>query len=235
MTTYVLVHGAWHGPWCWDLLRAQLEERGAWTVAVDLSSHDPGVHYGDMVSVVAGAVRATDDDVIVVGHSFGGVVVPPAVALEADRVRSMVLLCALLPVPGRSLGDQVAAEPDIFTPEMAKQRVDRLDGTSTWPEDRAVELFYQDVPEETARWAAARGRAHANTVRDEPCPMTAWPDVVTHYVVCGDDQVVNPAWSRRAVPDRLGVVPTELPGGHSPFLSRPEALAALLLEVTATC
>lgn len=62
----------------------------------------------------------------------------------------------------------------------------------------------------------------------EPCPLAGWPDAERTYVLCREDRAVSPAWSRRAAWERLGVEPLELPGSHSPFLSRPAALAALL-------
>jgi hypothetical protein len=54
------------------------------------------------------------------------------------------------------------------------------------------------------------------------------PQVERAYIVCSEDRLVNPEWARRAAPDRLDVEPVELPGSHSPFLSRPAELADLL-------
>lgn len=66
----------------------------------------------------------------------------------------------------------------------------------------------------------------------ETTPLEHWPSVPAIYVLTTEDRVVNPAWSRRAARERLGVDPVELPGGHSPFVSRPGELAAVLLEAT---
>ena len=55
------------------------------------------------------------------------------------------------------------------------------------------------------------------------------PDVPRRYILCADDHIVGPDWSRREAPARLGVEPVELPGSHSPLLSRPRELADLLL------
>lgn len=228
MTTFVLVHGAWHGAWCWDLLRPHLEQKGARAVAVDLPTHDVAAHYTDLVDIVVGAIRDAEDEVVVVGHSFGGLLAPVAAAETQQFVKRIVLLCALIPVPGRSLGDQLSTEQGIFTHQMARNRTERLDGTSTWPEEQAIELFYHDCPSEVAHWAAARGRPHAGTVAVEPCPLAAWPSIATESIVCRDDRVIAPAWSRQASTHRLGAPALMLQGGHSPFLSRPVELADLL-------
>ena len=62
----------------------------------------------------------------------------------------------------------------------------------------------------------------------EVTPLQAWPNVPSGYIVCTEDRTAAPAWARRAARERLGVEPIELPGGHCPFLSRPERLAAVL-------
>ena len=62
----------------------------------------------------------------------------------------------------------------------------------------------------------------------EPSPLLAWPDVERDYIVCRDDRAIDPDWGRGAARDRLGVRAIELDGGHSPFLTRPVELAAVL-------
>ena len=65
----------------------------------------------------------------------------------------------------------------------------------------------------------------------EVTPLLAWPDVPCSYLLGIRDLVVNPAWSRRVVPGVIGVQPTELDAGHSPFLAMPAVLAAILDEL----
>jgi hypothetical protein len=64
----------------------------------------------------------------------------------------------------------------------------------------------------------------------EVADFDAWPQAETMSIVCAEDRVVNPTWSRRIARDRLGVEPIDLPGGHSPFLARPAALADVLMD-----
>lgn len=62
----------------------------------------------------------------------------------------------------------------------------------------------------------------------EPWPLDAWPNVPTRYLLCRDDRLLAANVTRRVVRERLGIEPDEIDGGHCPFLSRPEELAARL-------
>jgi hypothetical protein len=63
----------------------------------------------------------------------------------------------------------------------------------------------------------------------EPCPLGSLPDVPRRYIVCREDRIVRPPWSRQAAPELLGVDAIELPGSRSPMTSRPGELAEALL------
>jgi pimeloyl-ACP methyl ester carboxylesterase len=167
---------------------------------------------------------------VVVGHSLGGLTIPLVAARRP--VRALVYLCALVPIPGLSLVEQVRAEPETFVPGYwagIEATADRR--ASRWI-DFAVarERLYGDCAEAEARWAFDRLRPQANAPDRVPCPLAALPDVASASIVCARDAIVTPAWSRHVARERLGVAPVELAGDHSPFLSRPAELAALLDE-----
>src|SRR5690606_23810589 len=94
--TILLVHGAWHGAWCWDRLRDVLEARGRRVEVVDL----PTIHSADPVDVplaadadaVTAAIERIEGEVVVVAHSYGGI--PATVAATADRVPHIVYVAA---------------------------------------------------------------------------------------------------------------------------------------------
>lgn len=231
MTTFGLVHGAWHGAWCWELLVAELEQRGHGAVAVDLPCEDPAAGCAAYAAIVAERLPSGDDDVVLVGHSLGGLTIPLVAA--GRPVRALVLLCSLVPVPGRSLGDQVRDDPTIFVPGFGASMERDAADNSFWPDDEAaIATFYPDCPRPRAEAAVARLRHQARRPSAEPSPLVAWPDVTSISVLCREDAAIDPAWSRRAAHDRLGVEALELGGGHSPFLSRPAELADLLVVVT---
>ena len=229
MTTFGLVHGAWHGAWCWERLIPEIEARGHRAVAVDLPCDDPAATTMDNAKLVAAALGDADDDVVVVGHSLGGLVAPVVPLLRP--VRTVVFLAALMPRPGRSLGDVMASEPETTTEAFnSLPRHVGEGGSVWWDPEVAAQAFYRACDPETARRAAARLRPQVWTTSREPSPLDRWPDCELVSIVCADDEVVNPDWSRRIARDVLGVDPVELPGGHSPMLAIPTTLAAALTD-----
>lgn len=228
MAAFGLVHGAWHGEWCWELLQPELESLGHRVVTVELPSDDPGATFTTYAETVVDAVAAEGDDLVLVAHSLAGLSVPIAAAeLPARR---LVFLCALLASPGRSFVGQLETETDMLLPRYLNGlgKPDEQ-GRREWVDfDVARDVLFNDCDDELARRAFDRLRPQALAPYIEPCPLEALPDVDYGYVVCSDDGIVNPEWGARAARERLGVEPVELPGSHSPFLSRPEALAATL-------
>jgi pimeloyl-ACP methyl ester carboxylesterase len=230
MTTFALVHGAWHGAWCWERLIPELEQHGHAALAIELPCEDPEAGCVAYAAVVSGQIAGLGDDVVLVGHSLGGLTIP---LVAAERpVRKLVFLCALLPRPGLSLVDQLAQEPAIFAPGFgAGVARDEL-GRSYWSdEDEAIDDLYSDCPRQLAAWAVARLRHQARAPTIEPCPLAHWPEVPSVSIFAAADAAINPLWSRIAAPERLGCEAVEFPGGHSPFLGRPAELAEALLSV----
>jgi pimeloyl-ACP methyl ester carboxylesterase len=228
MTTFVLVHGAWHGAWCWERLTPELEERGHRAIGVELPGEDTAAGCADYARVVVAAVGHLSEDLVVVGHSLGGLTIPLVAAVRP--VRRLIFLCAMIPRPGLSLVEQLKAEPEIFARgfEGAPAR-DELE-RSYWPDrEEAISALYPDCPRQLGEWAVARLRSQARLPNVERCPLSSWPGVPSSYVLGKDDAALNPDWCRRAARERLGTAVSELSGGHSPFLSRPDELADALV------
>ncbi len=228
MATFALIHGAWHGAWCFEHLIPLLEGEGQRTAAIDLPCEDVDAGCAEYARIVADSLGGAGD-VIVVAHSFGGLTAP--LVAELSPVRHLVFLCALLPEPGVSLLEQLERDPSILGPAESGTVRDEA-GRSYWPdEDTAIAALYDDCDSKVADRAAARLRHQARRPAIEASPLARWPRIPMTYALCTEDRITNPDWSRRAVPERLGVAPIELPGGHSPFLSRPGRVAELLLSV----
>lgn len=229
MTTYVLVHGAWHGAWCWDRLADELGALGAEVLALDLPCEDPAGTFGSYADTVVRSMEAVSDDVVLVGHSLAGLTIPLVAARRP--IRHLVFLCALVAEPGRNLVQQLQAEPDILLHDLAVGTEVDEQGRRCWV-DRSVarDILFGDCSEDDARQAFELLRPQATAPYLEECPLDALPDVPRSYIVCDGDRLVNPDWSRRVAHSRLGVEAIELPGSHSPFLSRPAHLASVLQE-----
>jgi hypothetical protein len=226
MTTFALVHGAWHDAWCWSRLTPELRALGHEVVAMDLPCDDVAATFETYADVVVEAVEQCDEDLVVVGHSLAGNTIPLVAARRP--VRHLVFLCALIPVPGRSLLDQLMSGDGMLLPGYEEGLAG--DAQSRWwvDDDLATERMYADCSPGDVRSALDHLRPQALASYTAPFALDRIPDTDRSYIVCAADRLVNPAWSRIAAPERLGVEPIELPGSHSPFLSRPSELAALL-------
>ena len=205
MATFVLIHGAGDVGWYWHLVEAELREHGHDTVAPDLPCDDDSAGLPEYADTVVEAIRDRSD-LVVVAQSFGGFTAP--LVCERVPVKTIVLVAPMIPAPGE-------APADYWTNTRYEEEVrERFDDT--------VALFYQDVPPELASEALRRSRTQSEVRMGEPSPLTRWPDVPTRVLLCRDDRLFPASFLRR---ERLGVVPDEIDGGHTPALSRPTELA----------
>src|ERR1700680_2379707 len=221
---FALVHGAYHGAWCWEQLRQELERDGPTTSAVNLPCEDPEAGAERYADEVVHSIPKTTEGVVLVGHSLAGLTIP-FVAGRRRRVMT-VYLCALLPVPGLSFDAQNADLRTGFEP--SEGAITHPDGSASWPERGAIESFFHDCAPEIAQADARRLRKQHWLVTQEVTPLRRWPDASAAYILCTGDRLISSGYSRRASFDQLGVEPIEMGGGHSPFLSRPRELATLL-------
>jgi len=223
---FALVHGSYHGAWCWDLLRPELEALGHRVVAVDLPITDPSAGATEYAAATIDAIADLRDPVVV-GHSMAGLVVP--LVAQARPVRRLVFLAAMLPRPGMSANEQRAGEPmDGRVPPSSAEWTDLGDDVWAVGPNTATELFFHDATPPIAAWAVERLRAQSYRVMNEATPLARWPDVPVASIVCRDDRALNPEWVRAAARDRLGIEALEIDGAHSPFMTRPAELAAML-------
>jgi pimeloyl-ACP methyl ester carboxylesterase len=235
----VLVHGAWHGAWCFDPVMDRLRDAGIDAYAVDLPGHgaDAGP-LGDLHTDAA-RVRETLDDIggecVLLGHSYGGAVVTEAGVHPS--VRHIVYLCAFALDAGESCigAAAAAAESTGFDlgarsgPHLAAAIVAEPDGTAIVSPDLAAACLFNDCDTETADWAVARlGPQPLVTMTDSPNEV-AWRSRPSTYVVCTDDLAIPPEIQRVLARRCTSVV--EWPTSHSPFLSAPDLVADLLSEL----
>jgi pimeloyl-ACP methyl ester carboxylesterase len=224
-STIVLVHGAWHGSWCWDDLVPLLEERGFTVRTIDLPSVGADPASGADLTGDAAAVRSLLDEiegrVLLLGHSYGGMVITQAAAGH-QGVQRLVYLCAFMPDEGESLVALTGGEPAPW--------IRFLDDGRTLPDlEQASDLFYGDCDNETARRAVDSIRPMSAAPFVEPVGRAAWHEIDATYVVCAQDGALPPELQRDVFAPRAAEA-LELERSHSPFLSDPAGLAELIAE-----
>lgn len=221
----LLVHGAWHGSWCWDRVRPVLEASGRAVHVVDL----PTVHAADKaeltladdVRTVRDAVDAIDGPVVVVAHSYGGVPTTQAL-VGAANVTHIVYIAAFALDAGESLlGAVGGVAPSWWV-------VDGPLTTAGTAAEPAEQLFFNDLPDDVARANAARLQAQATSPFREAIDAAAWRTIPSTYVITERDGVF-PVFAQEALAGRAGSTVHRLDTSHSPFLSQPERTAEIIL------
>jgi len=233
----VLVHGAWHGAWCWGPVISALDERGVRSVAIDLPGHgdDPGLLsdlHGD-ADRVRHVLDGFTEPVVLVGHSYGGVVITEAGMHPG--VAHLVYVASFNLDEGESAmsaavkASTAAALDHADRPDVLGHLHMAVDGTSTVEAEGARVLFYNDCSREVSDWAVTRlGAQRIETLSQ--CPdAVAWRHKPSTYAVCAADNIVHPGLQRILARRADDVV--DWPTGHSPFLSRPDLVAELLSTV----
>ncbi|SFK31050.1 alpha/beta fold hydrolase [Geodermatophilus ruber] len=218
--TLLLVHGAWHGSWCWEPLIDALDGVPVRTVDLPSVGSDPGAlgSLDDDAQTVRGALADIEGPVVVLGHSYGGIPITEAATAEAG-VAHLVYLCAFQLDVGDSLVGSLGGEVPPW------QDVQETHVRVTTPEP----VFYNGVDPELTERAVSRLGLHSVSALTQPLSRAAWTELPSTYIVCEQDQAI-PVVAQEAMAQRAGEV-LRLDAGHSPFLSQPKELAALLRPI----
>ncbi len=229
MADIVLVHGGLHGGACWDLLRPELEKRGHRTFAMDLPVDQPNTWMDQYADAALAAVESKiSDDVYLVGHSMGGMVIP-RMAARLPKAR-LIFLCAGFAHTSEDEHKEILGTVvgDLFTRLVTDDQ-----GRVTMSRESAIDVFYHDVPPDVVDWAFAQLRPHWAEGFYNVGAAKPYADKVAHIIHTSDDRIVDPVKHRKVAESWFGVTPILLPGGHSPFLSHPAVLAEVLNLIVA--
>ena len=221
----VLVHGAWHGAWCWSGVQDALDLMGVPSVAVDLPSVTSGGDLHADADAVIDDVEAQNGPVILCGHSYGGCVITEA-GLRNPKVEGLIYVAALMPDESESANDLVGQDPmPAFTRALRFSR-----GKVEIDKSAATDVFYSDCDVTVAGESSSRLRAQSTlSLRQRP-KSVAWRDVPSVYLRCVNDRAVSPV-----LQERLALRASQRRDwfiGHCPFLTEPSRLAQLLVELS---
>lgn len=224
--TVVLVHGAFADGSSWNKVIPLLQAKGLKTIAVQ----NPLTSLKDDVNFTQRALQQAEGPVVLVGHSWGGVVITEA-GLN-DKVKSLVYVSAFAPSTAEHLHDilhQAHAVNKIpKVPGFANPMMDEH-GFFELSEETVIKHFAQDLSEREARLiAASQGKLHKD-VLDQRITLAAWEKKPSWYVVSTRDQMIAPD-VMRSMARKIGATTTELPTSHVPMLSDPDAIAQVILD-----
>lgn len=236
MTHYILVHGAWEGPWSWDYTRPALEKQGHRVTAIDLHGRDDrgrnvtNVTLRSYVETVVNAIDQLDHKVVLVGHSMAGAVISHVAERRPEKTEKLIYVAAFLLKGGDSVIEAMTRDTDgEFLPELifSDDQASATASQQTW-RDKAFHdvgenrlstvLPLVDVSQATEPFMAKI------TVTDEN-----FGSVPKLYIRTAIDKIVSPKLQDEMLEHwKVDEVHT-LQSGHFPALSMPETLAKLML------
>jgi pimeloyl-ACP methyl ester carboxylesterase len=230
--TIVLVHGAFAESASWDSVIAPLLEAGHPVIAAANPLRDPAT---DAASV-ADLVRTIDRPVMLVAHSYGGLVISNVPA-DAGDIAGLIYVNGFAPDPGESAFSLAGKFPGSMLGEETLQPVPRGDGTTDLyiARDRFQELFCPDVSTpEAARLAATQRPATQEALFAPSGERPLWRELPSWFVIGAEDRII-PAELQGFMAERAGAQRTvEIPGAsHALPVSQPQATVDLILEAAA--
>ena len=234
MAQFVLVHGAWHGSWCWERIVPRLQALGHAVTAIDLpGATDDGIPLAEVTlkayaDAVAAVLSKLPEPAVLVGHSLGGVTLTQVGENVPHLIRKLIYLAALIPENGEnSIGVLGRLAPDF--PRMPVVKVQEGAALELDPTAVANLLYGQCAPEDIA-WARARLRANAVEPMIAPVQRSAarFGSIPRAYIECTKDNAIALIAQRALGAGQFGTEVARLNTDHSPFLCAPDELSELL-------
>jgi len=243
VNTFVLVHGGWHGAWCWNRVASLLKEAAQKVIARDLPGHGADSTplaarpYELYVPSVCKLLGDLDDPAILVGHSSGGMLITEAAARLPLRVKALVYLSAFLLPPGET--PLQAMQLDTESILRSSLVIDTEKGVSIVSRDLAKSVFYADCEEADAEWAISQLQPEPLIPRvpaasDPPAAGTP-TGIPRFYIECLKDRALGPKTQKRMYTESPCDAVYSLPTSHSPFLSAPASVTECLLDIGRRC
>ena len=240
MSTFVLVHGAWHGAWCWYKIVPRLRQAGHEVFAPDLPSLGRDrtpvaeISLDRWADSICKVVEAAVEPVILVGHSRGGIVISAVAERVPKRIGMLVYLTAFLLRDGETLLEVAqAADSSLVVPNIV---VADDQASMTVPGDAAQEAFYGECSPEDVVLASMLLAPEAIAPNSTPVRVTAsrFGSVPRVYIECLRDKAIPVALQRRMTRNAACDIVASLDTDHSPFFSTPVSLVDCLLSLRVT-
>lgn len=238
MSTYLLIHGAWHGGWAWNEVADSLKKQGHVVITPDLPGHgDPHAPIDQMtmkayVQSLHDLMQGQTSPVVLAGHSMSGAVISQVAEQCANKVATLVYVCAfLLPNGGTVLQAMKEDHDGEFLPRLKFTE----DQKGAICDDATLrEVFYNETPEKRIAWAKPQLLdAQPTEPFNSAITITEknFGQVPRAYVKCMRDKILTPRAQQRMIDALPCRNVFSLDADHAPFLSKPRELADILLSL----
>lgn len=232
---FVLVHGAWMGRSAWDPVAARLRKQGEEVIQIELPAHGDDPTPADKVSLqsyVDAVVSAVGErkDVVLVGHSFGGVIISGVAEQVPERIGRLVYVAAYLPRNGESAYSLSQQDKDSHVPKFWSQADPAKYSPVTIRKDGLIDVFCNDCSPEAQGYVLAHHREEPVPPMGTPVKLTPerFGSVPRFYLATSEDHAVGYGLQRQMLTATPVKQVITLKSGHLPMLTHPAEVAAAL-------
>jgi pimeloyl-ACP methyl ester carboxylesterase len=227
MATFVLVHGAYLGPWSRNLVVSSLNRRGHQAINIDLPINNGELGASDYADAVSAQLKKhanSYDEIVIVGHDIANLFIPLLSAQFA--VKRFIYLAPFIPLSGKSIDDQIN-----------KQQASNMLMVSSLPDPitnrgQTFKYWLHDCDPDIASWAVSRSsKQNYKKLFSEISPVKIMPAINTSVIVCKNDRLINATVISQMSKTLLKLDALSIDSGHCPQLSRPQELALLLMQL----
>lgn len=235
MSTYVLVHGSWHDGSLWGPVADRLTQTGNIVHAPTVAGHGPGadrnVNLAQCIQSIIDYIADNNlTDVILLGHSFGGIIIPKVAEAIPDRIRRLVFWNAFVLADGECLSDNV---PPHYRANFAKLAQSTSDNSVMLPFAMWREVFMNDADLElaTSTYEKLSPEPHQPFLDKVDMKKFYELQIPKSYLNCTTDNVFPQGNWHPRMSQRLGLFRlVEMPGGHEAMFTNPDLLAQKIIE-----
>lgn len=234
MATFVLIHGSWHGAWCWQKVVPLLEQKGHTVLTPDLPGHGgdktplKAVNFLSYVKCIEEVLHQANVPVYLVGHSMAGMILSQVAQNCPEKIQKLIYVAAFLPQNGECLSEIARRQP--LNDYTAKIHAVGDEAALYLPVEAIHGFAYHHLSEEDIKplyplFCVEPLRPYFDKVQITP---ERYGKVSRAYVYCTDDHAVEYKSQQRMV-RQMPCEEYTLESDHSPFYSHPEELVKILL------
>ncbi len=235
--TYVLVHGAWQAPYVWDTVRSDLEKKGNKVIVVELPGHGNDQTPAHTLSLnvyrakVIEEINKAGENVILVGHSMGGMVVTAVAEQIPAKICKLVYIGAFVPASGQALGELANADPGSKLGPLITPSEDKL--TLDVNRDSLTYLFINDGSPAAKQQVLDNYRPEPAIPFGDKVTLTigGFGSVEKVYIKTLQDIVISPGFQDHMISNAGIKSIYSINTSHSPFLAKPQEVSSLLLKI----
>jgi pimeloyl-ACP methyl ester carboxylesterase len=235
--TYVIVHGAWSAPYAWQTVADELKAAGQNVVLVELPGHGTDLTSPATLSLdayrdkVITAINATDGRIVLVGHSLAGMVISEVAEKIPSRIEKLIYIAAYLPANGQSLLALAGTDTTSLLGQSLRPTADSLNLDVI--RSNISDIFIQDGTDATKQLVIANYRLEPAIPFTNKITLTAqnYGTVPKFYIHTLLDHAVTYKLQQRMLAATSVNAEYQLNTSHSPFLSKPDSVTALLMKI----